>query len=125
MGIVHHSNYLRIFEEARVAWAHDRGLIDYQKPESASQLAVIETRVSHLSPAKFGDDLIVHVQAKKEKAKIRFFYRMSIDRKVGETKPRILAECDTWHAALDLNLKVMRPPEKLSQILEKEPWIEI
>jgi acyl-CoA thioester hydrolase len=118
MGIVHHSNYLRIFEEARVAWAHDRGLIDYQKPESASHLAVIETKVSHLSPAKFGDDLLIELQVKKEKARIRFFYRMSFEK-------RILSECETWHAALDQNLKVMRPPKLLAEILEKESWIEI
>lgn len=125
MGIVHHSNYLRIFEEARVAWAHDRGLLDYQKPETASHLAVVETRVSHISPAKFGDDVIVHVQARKDKAKIHFFYRMSLEKKVGEIKARVLSECETWHAALDLNLKVMRPPQKIVEILEKEPWTEI
>ncbi len=72
MGIVHHSNYLRFFEEARVAWAVSRGILDYQKPESASHLAVLETRVKHLKPAKFGDDLHVEIQAKIEKIRIIF-----------------------------------------------------
>lgn len=118
MGIVHHSNYLRIYEEARVAWAHARGLIEYQKPESASQLAVVETKVKHLWPAKFGDDVTVQLQVRREKARIRFFYRMSLD-------ARVLSECETVHAALDKDLKLVRPPEKLVEILEKEPWTEI
>ena len=57
MGVVHHTNYLRFCEEARVAWAHSAGLIDYQKPESASHFAVLETRVQHLKPSFFGDIL--------------------------------------------------------------------
>lgn len=125
MGIVHHSNYLRIFEEARVAWAHDRGLIEYQRPESAFQLAVLETKVSHLWPAKFGDDVIVHLQVRLEKARIRFFYKMSLEKKVGEISARVLSRCETLHAALDKDLKPLRPPRKLIEILEKETWIEI
>ena len=118
MGIVHHSNYLRIFEEARVAWAHQRGLIEYQKPESAFQLAVLETKVSHLLPAKFGDDVTVQLQVRQEKARIRFFYRMTLE-------SRTLSECETVHAALDKDLKPIRPPQKIIDILEKEPWTEI
>ena len=53
MGIVHHSNYLRFCEEARVGWAHSLGLIDYQKKGSASMFAVYETKVRHLKPAFF------------------------------------------------------------------------
>lgn len=118
MGIVHHSNYLRIFEEARVAWAHDRGLIEYQTPESAFQLAVLETKVKHLAPAKFGDEVLVHLQVRQERARIRFFYRMSVNDKV-------LSECETLHAALDKDLRPMRPPQKFCEILEKEKWTEI
>ena len=59
MGIVHHSNYLRFCEEARVAWAHDRGIMDYQKKGSAALFAVSETKVRHLKPALFGDEVEV------------------------------------------------------------------
>ncbi|PIS11162.1 MAG: acyl-CoA thioesterase [Bdellovibrio sp. CG10_big_fil_rev_8_21_14_0_10_47_8] len=120
MGIVHHSNYLRFYEEARVAWAHDRGLIDYQKPESAFQLAVIETRVRHLLPAKFGDLCEVDVQARIEGAKVVFEYKMFC---MARTKEPI-SYAKTVHAALDLNLKVIKPPLGLRKILEKETWTE-
>ncbi len=115
MGIVHHSNYLRIFEEARVAWAHSRGILNYQSKESASHLAVLETRVRHVKPGKFGDLLDVDVQASLKKIKIVFEYKMWR----GE---ELLAECRTEHVSLDLNLKLIRPPDTLKKILEKELW---
>jgi acyl-CoA thioester hydrolase len=117
MGIIHHSNYLRIFEEARVAWAHDKGMLNYQKPESASHLAVLETRVRHIKPGKFGDLLSVQVQARSEKIKIVFEYKLWR----GE---ELLSECRTEHVPLDLNLKLIRPPQDIKKILEKELWTE-
>ncbi len=121
MGIVHHSNYLRIYEEARVSWAHSRGILDYQRPETASHLAVLETTVKHLKPAQFGDWLEVQVQARLEKAKIVFEYKMYCrDRFEGA-----ISSCRTVHASLDKNLKPTRPPEGLKKVLESEQWIEI
>jgi len=117
MGIVHHSNYLRFFEEARVHWAHGWGFIDYQKPESASHFAVLETRVRHLKPARFGDSLEVEIQAKREGAKIVFQYRLWKD-------TEILALAETQHVALDKNLRPMRLEKEIIQQLEKDPWKE-
>lgn len=119
MGIVHHSNYLRFFEEARVAWAVNRGMLDYQKPETASHLAVLETWVRHKKPAKFGDELTLHVQARLEKMKIIFEYKMYCL----EKSPEPFSECRTTHVALDLNLRPIKPPQTLKSILEKEKWI--
>ena len=120
MGIVHHANYLRIFEEARVAWAHQRGILDYQKPETASHLAVLETHVRHLKPAQFGDDLEVIVQARIEKVRIIFEYKMFCRQRYEAP----ISECRTVHVPLDLELKPIRPSDKLKTILEKEKWIE-
>lgn len=120
MGIVHHANYLKFYEEARVIWAHQRGILDYQKPETASHLAVIETQVWHLKPALFGDDLEVAVQARIEKARIIFEYKMYCRGRY-ETA---ISECRTIHVPLDLKLRPIRPPDKIKKILEKEKWIE-
>jgi acyl-CoA thioester hydrolase len=117
MGIVHHSNYLRIYEESRVAWAHAQGILEYQKPEQASHLAVYETQVRHIKPAKFGDIVEVHVQAMLKGIKIIFEYKMFR----GED---LLSECRTVHVPLDLNLKLIKPPAKLKTTLEKNTWIE-
>lgn len=123
MGIVHHSNYLRFYEEARVAWAHDKGLIDYQKPGSAAQFAVYETQVKHLKPTFFGDDLEIEVQAKTEGNRLIFQYRMrgrdSVVCSVGQT----------IHVPMSVDLKLMRIPAAMKAVvnseLEKEQWIEI
>ena len=117
MGIVHHANYLRFFEEARVGWAHHHGILDYQKPESAAYFAVLETQVRHLRPAKFGDKLEVHTQAKNEKAKFLFEYKLFRGNE-------LLAECRTVHVSLDKELKIIKPPTELKNTMEKTPWIE-
>ena len=120
MGIVHHANYLRVLEEARVAWAHDKGLLDYQKPESASHLAVLECHMRHMQPAKFGDVLETFVQARLERIKIIFEYKCYCFAK--STEPFL--EGRTVHVPLDLQLKAVRPPLQIRQLLEKEKWIE-
>lgn len=117
MGIVHHSNYLRFLEEARVGWAHDRGLIDYQKPESAAHFAVLETQVRHLRPALFGDLLEVDVQARREGIRVIFQYRV----RRGE---EALCVGETRHVPLGPDLKPLRLPAAMKQVLEKEVWTE-
>ncbi len=120
MGIVHHSNYLRFLEEARVAWAHDRGLIDYQQPNSAAQFAVLATEVKHVKPCAFGDDLEVHVQVKSGGVRITFEYKVFI-----ANKEMLLATTGrTEHAPLDKNLRPVKLPDNMRKIIKEEPWIE-
>lgn len=118
MGIVHHSNYLRFFEEARVGWAHHHGLIDYQKPGSAHHFAVYETRVRHMKPTFFGDDLEIEVQARREGIRAILQYRLR--GKDGE----VCALAETVHISLGLDLKLLRLPDDIKAALEKEQWTE-
>lgn len=118
MGIVHHSNYLRFCEEARVAWAHHHGLIEYQKPETAAHFAVLETWIKHLAPLKFGDELEVDIQARAVgRVRVQFQYQL-------RNATRVVAKGSTTHAALDRDLKPMRLPKEMHDILEKESWTE-
>ncbi|MCB0371157.1 MAG: acyl-CoA thioesterase [Bdellovibrionales bacterium] len=117
MGIVHHSNYLRFCEEARVAWAHHHGLIDYQKPQSAAHFAVLETQVKHLKPAFFGDDLDVWVQARSQGIRIEFQYKI--------VKEEVLVLAQTVHVPLNSELKPMKLPKEIKEILKGESWKEI
>lgn len=117
MGVVHHSNYLRFCEEARVGWAHSCGLIDYQMPGSANLFAVYETRVRHLKPALFGDEVLVELQARGQGVRIQLQYRLTAG-------GQVLALAETVHVPLDHQLKLIRPPLALKKILEKESWTE-
>lgn len=118
MGIVHHSNYLRFFEGARVEWAHMRGILDYQKPASASHLAVFESQVKHIKPTFFGDELEVAVQGRTEGNRIIFEYRL-----FGRNK-ELCAVGKTVHVPLGLDLKLIRIPADMKAALEKEQWTE-
>jgi Predicted thioesterase len=118
MGIVHHSNYLRFFEEARVAWAHSRGVLDYQQPGSASHFAVYETQVKHMKPTFFGDDLEIEVQARVEGNRLIFQYRL-FGRKL-----EVCALGKTVHVAMGPDLKLLRMPKSIREVTEKELWTE-
>ncbi len=122
MSIVHHGNYLRFYEEARVGWAHTQGILDYQKPESASHMAVLETWVRHLKPAKFGDQLEILVQAKLEGIRLIFEYKMLCLNRGNE----LISIARTVHAPLNKELQVIRPSVQMRELIqsEKNIWIE-
>lgn len=117
MRIVHHTNYLRFIEEARVAWAVERGLIDYSRPESASEFAVYETRVKHLKPTFFGDKIAIDVQARQKGVRVFCQYRL----RRGDD---VVCLAETVHVSLDAGLKAQRLSDKIISALEKEQWTE-
>jgi len=117
MGVVHHTNYLRFCEEARVAWAHSVGLIDYQKPESASHFAVLETRVKHVKPSFFGDVLTVELQVKMEGIRIYFQYKI-------QKESEIISLAETTHVSLDKNLRPQRLTQEFKNVMETLVWKE-
>ncbi|MFN7906115.1 MAG: acyl-CoA thioesterase [Pseudobdellovibrionaceae bacterium] len=118
MTIVHHSNYLRFMEEARVAWAKEKGLIDYQKIESASHFAVLESRVKHVKPAFFGDHLRIFVQVQRKTNRVFFQYRIQ------NQKDEVVALGETIHVSLGLDLKVKRLPANFIELIGRHPWTE-
>lgn len=118
MGIVHHSNYLRFYEEARVAWAHGKGILDYQKPGSASHFAVYETQVKHMKPTFFGDELQIQVQARIEGNRLIFQYRLR------GRNDEICSVGQTVHVSLGLDLKLQRLSAEIKSAVGNESWIE-
>ncbi len=117
MGIVHHSNYLRFLEEARVAWAHQAGIIHFDQPLTASHFAVLETRVRHIKPSKFGDDLEIDVEVKVVGIRIFFQYRI-------RKGSHIVGLGVTEHVPLNAELKLTRLNRETRQILERTSWTE-
>lgn len=117
MKITHHANYLRIAEEARVAWGVSQGVIQWENPDSALEFTVIETRVRHCRPSRFGDELKVQLEARRSGVKVEFQYKLW-------NKQELVAEIITLHAAVGTDLKVRRLSPALIQALEKETWNE-
>ncbi len=117
MGVVHHANYLRFCEEARVSWMRERGLAGTHYPKTDRVLAVLHYQVWHMRTATFDDALVVHLQVRRQGLKIHFQYAIY----KGDER---IAEAETLHIPVDAALKPVRPEAQLLEQMEKEPWTE-
>lgn len=64
MGIIHHSNYIRWFESARIWYMHEIG-VDYRQMEESGIISpVLEIECQYRSMVRFGD--IVEIVPKIE-----------------------------------------------------------
>ena len=77
MGIVHHSNYLKFFEFARIEWLEKLN-IPYQEIEKNKIiLPVVKCELKFLKPLVFGDTFKVKVHCtKKPTSSIEFSYEV-------------------------------------------------
>ena len=80
MGIVHHSNYLKFFEFARIEWLEKLN-IPYQEIEKNKIiLPVVNCELRFLKPLVFGDSFKVKVHCtKKPTSSIEFSYEIFND----------------------------------------------
>ncbi|MGB1448231.1 MAG: acyl-CoA thioesterase [Flavobacteriaceae bacterium] len=78
MGVVHHSNYLRYFEVARLEWLTQLG-VSYQAMEEAGvMMPVIEAQINYKTPAKFEDALTIKIHLKEiPLVKMTFLYEVT------------------------------------------------
>ena len=112
MGFVHHSNYLRYFELARIEWISSLGL-SYQKMEERGYLMpVIKANVDFKRPLIFGNSFRVKIQSKEiPKVKFELTYEIILDEDI------IIAKGSTTLAFLSSNnLKVVRCPKFFSDL---------
>ena len=63
MGIVHHSNYIRFFEEARIEYLRNNGL-DFSNLENQYGLMfpVLDVCCKYIKSARFYDELLIYVR---------------------------------------------------------------
>lgn len=113
MGIVHHANYLRYFEVARVGWLREKGL-DYRDWQNRGQhLPLVESYCRYKKPARFEDIIEIDVKPKRDGLRIIFDYEV-FNR---ETK-QLLATGQTQHVTVDNAMKVMEPPKDFLAAIE-------
>jgi acyl-CoA thioester hydrolase len=105
MGIVHHSNYVRFFEHARVRW-----LEEYDQPytayvEQGLNFATTHVSVDYQAPARFDDELSLTVWLEWVRgASLRMAYRI-------ECNGALSATGATEHAAVNSDGRVRRIPK--------------
>ena len=77
MGVVHHSNYLRYFEVARLEWLTQLGVSYAEMERAGVMMPVIEANIQFKTPARFEDTLRVHIHLDAVPlVKMRFDYRV-------------------------------------------------
>ncbi len=118
MAVVHHSNYIRWFEEARVHWLEQIGC-PMQDIEADNVISpVMSVTCNYHSMVRFGDEVIVKLQVNKFNGiKLEISYEI-VDKATGELRTTGCSE----HCFIDgdgklLSLKKHRPEmyEKLMQ----------
>lgn len=103
MGIVHHSNYIRYFEDARVEWMRQSGLIALHVPQGPFVFAVHEVSCSYRRPLRFNDEFVVSVVPRLEGVRLQLTYEIACENFV-------CASGATTLVPLDANFKPARLP---------------
>lgn len=117
MDVVYHSNYLVWFETARILMLDEIGM-PYSEIEARGLfLPVLTVSAEYKSPARFDDQLEIHLFMKmKPRARIRFDYEV-------RRGDELLAIGHSSHGFMDRSGKGQRPPEDLVKLMEAA-WIE-
>lgn len=126
MGIVHHSNYLRFCEEARVQWC--KKFVDQSSEVEMTNagfeygdiygLTVVETKVQHKSPLKYNDTFHIEMQSQISGATLTFQYKITNGK-------NLCALGETIHCSVNKDLKPKRLSKKLFEAVKKEnKWTE-
>ena len=112
MGIVHHSNYLKFFEFARIEWLEKLNTPYHEIEKNKIILPVVNCEIKFLKPLVFGDTFKVIVQCtKKPTSSIEFSYE--IFNNSGEKT----TEGKTLLAFLNSDsMKPIRCPEMISKL---------
>lgn len=89
MGIVHHSNYLAYFEEARVAYLRAIGHPFTEWRDAGLESPVLESYVQYRRPLEFDDSITVHLQlADVTRATFQMAYLITVDDDAGRAQVR-------------------------------------
>lgn len=86
MGIVHHSRYLPMVEEARVAYLRHIGHPYQEVRDAGLDITVLEAWVQYRRPLRFDEVVDVHVTvAAVERASFQMGYLLTVDGEVRAT----------------------------------------
>ncbi|WP_371368169.1 Putative esterase [Sporomusa rhizae] len=108
MGVVHHSNYFRWFEMARVEYLREIGILLNDMMDDNIVFPITDVDCKYRASAKFDDYILIEaVLAEVSKVKMVFTYRV-----LREQDNMLLATGRTQNAFTDKQGKVIRLPDK-------------
>tara|TARA_B100000925_G_scaffold286619_1_gene264632 strand:+ start:582 stop:1022 length:441 start_codon:yes stop_codon:yes gene_type:complete len=115
MGFVHHSNYLKYFELARIDWLTKLGISYKKVEESGVLLPVIYSEIKYLFPLKFDDVFFVKVGIEDLPVS-----RLKLNYEIGTNENKKICFGKVHLAFLNSrNNKPVRAPEKLTLVFQK------
>lgn len=115
MGIVHHSNYIRFLEEARIFYLEKVGLPYHIFEEKGIMVPVLSVNCSYQYPVTFPDTILIKVFIKEFTG-----VRLVIGYEVTEQKTKnIVLTGETKHCFTNENLKPIRLQKQLPEYYEK------
>lgn len=117
MGVLHHSNHVRYFEEARVAMLRDKGWMEIHHPSGPYVFAVTEQSARYYKPAVFDEPLEVWTQIRREGARIVFQYAL-----FSQKSKAVIADGLTWLVPIDVTFRVAKLPTSFTEAVAREPW---
>ena len=115
MGVVHHSNYIRWFETARVEFLRNVGIDLNEMMNDGLLFPIVEVQAKYFEPAKFDDELELEIlPVAMTKVKWEFEYKI---RRAGQEK--VLVEGFSRNVFTNAETgKIIRLPEKYFAKLE-------
>ena len=114
MGVVHHSNYIRWFEEARLDYMDKQGF-SYKSFEDLGYISpVLSAECKYKKSVRFGETVKVTTKLVSYDVRHKFTYVVA-DAETGE----IRATGETTHCNLDENGRVLSLKKKMPELYEK------
>jgi acyl-CoA thioester hydrolase len=115
MGVVYHANYFVWFEVGRVGFLRQLGF-SYREMEQNDGccIAVVDARCRYKAPARYDDEVLVRTYLKNVRdSLVHFGYEL-----VRVSDRTLLAEGETTHIVVDLQMKVRAIPEKYMKVFQ-------
>lgn len=114
MDVVHHSNYIRWFEEARIHFMNEVGY-SYHKMESEGiMLPVLSAECEYKNSVRFGDTVLIQTAISELS-----YVKMCIQYKITDKETnKICAIGSTKHCFTDTSLKPIRINKKFPELYE-------
>ena len=114
MGMVYYANYFVYFERGRTECLREKGMEYRALEDKGIYLPVVEASCRYRSPAKYDDILTVYTRVSETGAcSIEFSYEI-------KCSGRLVAEGKTKHPFVNRQMKPVRMPENIKNLLEKK-----
>ncbi len=101
MNVVHHSNYIRYMEEARIYLLDKIGLPYKKIEDNGIMIPVLEVDYKYKYPAKFGDIIVVKVDISEfDGIKLKMKYEI-----INKETEKLLGTGETKHCFTNSNMR--------------------